>query len=286
MPTLRDASVDPLVTPTRRSLANASIGIEAFDAYYSARELYEALQGVFQGTPGAKNKLTQVLSCQCDDYQRCLYYTLAGRGIVHSERTDEERRRQGQRLFGLQTWVALPEAQEEGDPAFVHHGAEALPIIEEGGVKARLIAGAAFGARSPLATASETLYADVQLDPGARLAVEPSVTERALYTISGEIEVAGQSFAPAQLLVLRPEDQILVRARSAARIMLFGGEPMDGPRWIWWNFASSRKERIEQAQEEWRRGRFDTVPGDEADFIPLPETNTKPRRALGGVFYP
>tara|TARA_R110002020_G_scaffold455471_1_gene671599 strand:+ start:4734 stop:5696 length:963 start_codon:yes stop_codon:yes gene_type:complete len=210
----------------------------------------------------------------------------AGRGIVHSERTDEERRRRGQRLFGLQTWVALPEAQEEGDPDFVHHGATELPVIQDGGVKVRLIAGAAFGARSPLATASETLYADVQLDPGARFAVEPSVTERALYTISGEIEVAGQSYAPAQLLVLRPGDQIVVRARSAARVMLFGGEPMEGPRWIWWNFVSSRKERIEQAQEEWRRGRFDTVPGDESDFIPLPETNTKPRRALGGVCYP
>ncbi|HRO16018.1 MAG TPA: pirin-like C-terminal cupin domain-containing protein, partial [Paracoccus sp. (in: a-proteobacteria)] len=136
------------------------------------------------------------------------------------------------------------------------------------------------------ATASETLYADVQLAPGASLAIEPSVTERALYTISGEIEVAGQTFPPAQLLVLRPGGQIAIRAIGEARAMLFGGEPMDGLRWIWWNFVSSRKERIEQAQEEWRRGRFDTVPGDEADFIPLPENNTKPRKALGGVFYP
>ena len=210
----------------------------------------------------------------------------AGRGIVHSERTDEERRRTGQRLFGIQTWVALPEAQEESDPGFVHHGAEALPVVEDGGMTARLIAGTAFGARSPLATASETLYADVQLASGASFPIEPSVTERALYTISGEIEVAGQAFGPAQLLVLRPGDQIVVRARTAARVLLFGGEPMEGPRWIWWNFVSSRKERIEQAQEEWRRGRFDTVPGDEAEFIPLPETNTKPRRALGGVLYP
>lgn len=210
----------------------------------------------------------------------------AGRGIVHSERTDEERRRTGQRLFGLQTWVALPEAQEESDPGFVHHGAAGLPVIEDRGMTARLIAGAAFGASSPLATASETLYADIRLAPGASVAIEPSVTERALYTISGEIDVAGQVFPAANLLVLRPGDTIPIRAVSAARVMLFGGEPMDGPRWIWWNFVSSRKERIEQAKEEWRRGRFDTVPGDEADFIPLPETKTKPRRALGGVFYP
>ncbi|MBV0893022.1 pirin family protein [Paracoccus sp. Z118] len=210
----------------------------------------------------------------------------AGRGIVHSERTDEERLRTGQRLFGIQTWVALPEAQEESDPGFVHHGAEALPVIEDHGMTARLIAGEAFGARSPLATPSETLYADIRLAPGASLAIEPSVTERALYTISGELDVAGQVFPAANLLVLRPGDQIVIRAVGEARVMLFGGEPMDGPRWIWWNFVSSRKERIEQAQEEWRRGRFETVPGDETDFIPLPETNTKPRRALGGVFYP
>jgi redox-sensitive bicupin YhaK (pirin superfamily) len=210
----------------------------------------------------------------------------AGRGIVHSERTGEERRRSGQRLFGLQTWVALPITQEESDPAFAHHGAEALPVLEDGGVRARLIAGRAFGAVSPLVTASETLYADVELAAGGTLSIEPTVPERALYTISGEIEIAGQIFQPGQLLVLRPGDQITIRAANAARVMLFGGEPMEGPRWIWWNFVSSRRERIEQAQEEWRRGRFDTVPGDEAEFIPLPDTNTKPRRALGGVFYP
>ncbi|OWU86371.1 pirin [Oceanicola sp. 22II-s10i] len=209
----------------------------------------------------------------------------AGRGIVHSERTDPERRRTGQKLFGLQTWVALPEAQEESDPAFMHHGTESLPVLEDGGVTARLIAGSAFGASSPLATTSETLYSDIQLAPGARVAIEPSVTERAIYTISGEIEIGGQTFPAARLLVLHPGDQIVVRSDRGARIMLFGGEPMEGPRWIWWNFVSSRKERIEQAQEEWRRGRFETVPGDESDFIPLPPTDTKPRRALGGGPY-
>lgn len=147
---------------------------------------------------------------------------------------------------------------------------------------ARLIAGSAFGARSPLATASETLYADITLAPGADIAIEPTVTERALYTIAGEVDIAGRRFGPAQLLVLRPGDQIVVRSSPGARLLLFGGEPMDGPRWIWWNFVSSRKERIEQAKEEWRRGRFDTVPGDEAEFIPLPENGTRPRRAVGG----
>ena len=210
----------------------------------------------------------------------------AGRGIVHSERTSEQRRESGQRLFGIQTWVALPEDQEESDPDFAHHGDEALPVIESGGASARLIAGDAFGARSPLETASDTLYADIRLDPGATVPIDATHEERALYTIEGTIEIAGDAFEPGQLLVLRPGDAHAVTATSRARVMLFGGAPMGGPRYIWWNFVSSRPERIEQAKEEWSKGRFDTVPGDEAEFIPLPENAGKARRAEGGVHYP
>jgi hypothetical protein len=210
----------------------------------------------------------------------------AGRGIVHSERTSEERRRDGQRLFGIQTWMALPEDREEDDPAFLHHAAEALPVIDADGVTARLIAGSALGATSPLQTASDTLYADVQLARGRAMPIDPAYEERALYTIAGEIEVAGIGFEPAQLVVLRPGDPVTVRARADARFMLFGGAPMGGPRYIWWNFVSSRRERIEAAKEEWARGRFDTVPGDEVEFIPLPTGDTGPLRATGGVDYP
>jgi redox-sensitive bicupin YhaK (pirin superfamily) len=210
----------------------------------------------------------------------------AGRGIVHSERTSEGRRRDGQRLFGIQTWMALPADQEEADPAFVHHGADALPIVDADGLRARLIAGRAFGAASPLATASETLYADVRLQAGARVPVEATYEERALYTVAGTIEVAGDAFGPGQLLVLRPGDAITVTAASEARLMLFGGAPMEGPRYIWWNFVSSRPERIAAAKEEWARGRFDTVPGDEEEFIPLPDKPDAPQRAEGGVLYP
>jgi redox-sensitive bicupin YhaK (pirin superfamily) len=210
----------------------------------------------------------------------------AGRGIVHSERTSLERRRSGQRLFGIQTWMALPTEEEESDPAFVHHGSDELPVVDVEGVKARIIAGEAFGARSPLRTASQTLYADVQLAAGARVPLDSSYEERALYTIGGEIEVAGDAFGPGQLLVLRPGDPIVVRAKTAAQFMLFGGAAMEGPRYIWWNFVSSRPERIEQAKEEWAKGRFDTVPGDAEEFIPLPKGEEKPRRATGGVFYP
>ena len=210
----------------------------------------------------------------------------AGQGIVHSERTSAARRRLGQRLFGIQTWVALPLADEESAPDFVHHGADELPVVEEGGMRMRLIAGAAQGARSPLATASETLYADVALRAGARFEVAADHEERALYTIAGIIEVAGDAHEAGQLLILRPGDPLVVRAREDARFMLFGGAPMEGPRYIWWNFVSSRPERIEQAKEEWRQGRFDTVPGDAEEFIPLPEKGDRPRRATGGVHYP
>ncbi|WP_020188108.1 pirin family protein [Methylopila sp. 73B] len=207
----------------------------------------------------------------------------AGRGIVHSERTSETRKRTGQKLFGIQSWMALPTAIEEADPAFMHHGAAALPVIDVEGVEARLITGAAFGETSPLAVASPTLYADVRLASGRRLPIDATYEERAIYTIAGEIEIAGDAFAPGQLLVLRPGDPITIHARSDARFMLFGGEPMEGPRYIWWNFVSSRLERIELAKEEWAKGRFDAVPGDEHEFIPLPASLSAPQRATGGA---
>jgi redox-sensitive bicupin YhaK (pirin superfamily) len=210
----------------------------------------------------------------------------AGRGIVHSERTSEGRKRSGQRLFGIQTWMALPQADEESDPAFVHHGAEALPVVEADGMTARLIVGDAFGAASPLAVASPTLYADIRLQSGRCAPIEAVYEERALYTIDGVIEIAGDTFEAGRLLVLRPGDAVAVTARSDARFMLFGGEPMEGPRYIWWNFVSSRSERIELAKEEWARGRFDTVPGDEEEFIPLPATKSQPLRATGGPSAP
>ena len=212
----------------------------------------------------------------------------AGRGIVHSERTGEARKRTGQRLSGIQSWVALPRDAEESDPEFVHHAAEALPVIAADGVRARLIAGSAFGETSPLATASETLYADLSLEPGARVQIDASHDERALYTVDGAVRVAGDDFEPGQLVILRKGSPVVLEATDgAARVMLFGGDPMGEARYIWWNFVSSRPERIEQAKAEWAAGRFDTVPGDEADFIPLPEDKgQKVKRAEGAVHYP
>lgn len=209
----------------------------------------------------------------------------AGRGIVHSERSNSEFRAHDARMFGLQTWVALPATCEEDEPWFAHTEQQALPLIEDRGTQVRLIAGTGWGQQSPVATLTDTIYADIALAAGTELPVDTEHEERALYTVSGEIEIAGQRFGPNQLLVLRPDQPVTLRntGPAPARLVLVGGETMDGPRYIWWNFVSSRKERIEQAKAEWKTGRFDTVPGDIDEFIPLPRTEVgEPRRIRAG----
>jgi redox-sensitive bicupin YhaK (pirin superfamily) len=200
----------------------------------------------------------------------------AGRGIVHSERTGPEVRARGGAVSGLQTWVALPADAEETDPAFAHHGAAELPLIADADKTVRLIAGSLYGRTSPARTLSDLFYADAILKAGASLPLDAEHEERAIYTVAGDITIAGQSFGPGQLLVLRPGDRISIKAKTAARFMLLGGATMDGPRYIWWNFVSSRKERIEQASAEWKAGRFAKVPGDEKEFIPLPDQPSVP----------
>jgi len=195
----------------------------------------------------------------------------AGSGIVHSERETSEDRATTRRLFGIQAWAALPKSHEETAPAFVHHAASDLPRIEGDGKRVRLIMGSLYGETAPTAFPHPSFYAEAVLAPGAVLPLDADWDERAVYIASGEIDIAGDSFGAGRLLVFRPGDRISILALSNARLMLLGGEPMDGPRHIWWNFVSSSKERIELAKEEWRRGRFETVPGDEAEFIPLPE---------------
>ena len=195
----------------------------------------------------------------------------AGRGIVHSERTAPDHRRDGEPIHGLQCWVALPAAQEESAPAFFHHDSAALPLVNDEGKTVRVVAGSVYGARSPVATASETLFADVTLAAGTTLPVDADTEERAVYLISGEVDIAGDRFTAGRLLVFRPGDRITVTAVSDAHLVLLGGAAMDGPRHIWWNFVSSRKERIEQAKADWKLSRFDTVPGDDKEFIPLPD---------------
>ena len=195
----------------------------------------------------------------------------AGRGIAHSERTPVNARRGGESMFGIQSWIALPEAFEETDPSFQHFDAAALPMVEGGGIRARVIAGSAFGATSPVRMLSDWLYVEVRLDAGATAPLDPDAEERAIYVVEGEIEIAGERFEAPRLLIFRPGDRITVQATRLARLMFLGGAAMEGPRHIWWNFVSSRKERIEQAKEDWLAGRFAPVPG-ETEFIPLPNT--------------
>ena len=195
----------------------------------------------------------------------------AGRGIVHSERTPEELRGGPMAMSGLQTWLALPDGAEEVDPLFENTGRADLPLIDAEGLSGRVVIGTFHGVRSPVRTASDTLYADLRLRPGARLQIPPDAEERAIYVLDGDVEIMGDRFPSDRLLAFRPGDEIVVSSERGAHLMLFGGASLGSKRYIWWNFVSSSKERIEQAKEEWRTGRFDIVPGDEDEFIPLPE---------------
>jgi redox-sensitive bicupin YhaK (pirin superfamily) len=195
----------------------------------------------------------------------------AGSGIAHSERTPSDQRTGGASAFGLQSWVALPKSHEETTAAFFHHGKDTLPEAEQGGgVRIRVIAGSAFGLTSPVATFVPTLYCDVGMPAGGRIAVPTEHVERAVLPVSGEIAIGGYRVPAGSLLVLRSGIAATVEALTPARLMLIGGEPLDGPRHMWWNFVSSSKDRIEQAKADWKAGRFGLVPG-ETEFIPLPE---------------
>jgi redox-sensitive bicupin YhaK (pirin superfamily) len=195
----------------------------------------------------------------------------AGRGIAHSERSPADERAAGPALSGIQTWLALPSAKEEIDPAFEHVARDRLPVVEETAARARVVMGSLWGAASPVTCHSETIYADIALDPGGAMPIDPEADERALYVAEGQASLDGVPLEPAVLYVLRPGTSATLRSERGAHVMLCGGAPLDGPRHVWWNFVSSRKERIEQAKNEWREGKFAGVPGDEIEFIPLPE---------------
>ena len=156
-------------------------------------------------------------------------------------------------------------------PAFAHHGVAEFPVISDDGKTARVVIGSLFGARSPVATTSETIFADVTLKAGATMPLDAEHEERAIYVVTGEIAMMADRFGPQRLLVLRPGDRITVEAVADTHLIVLGGAAMDGPRHIWWNFVSSRKERIEQAKADWKAGRFAIVPGDSEEFIPLPD---------------
>lgn len=229
------------------------IGLATVSYLFDGAILHRDSEGnILEIMPGAMNLMT------------------AGRGIAHSERTPQARRIDGDRLLGLQSWIALPSAHEEIAPSFQHFAAESLPVVDDHGLEARIIAGSAFGVTSPVTMVSDWFYVEVALAAGVAAPLDPHYEERAVYVVDGEVEIAGDRFAGPRLLIFRPGDRITIKATQAARIMFLGGTALEGPRHIWWNFVSSRRERIEQAKEDWKRGRFQSVP-DETEFIPLPE---------------
>jgi redox-sensitive bicupin YhaK (pirin superfamily) len=195
----------------------------------------------------------------------------AGSGIVHSERTGAALRASGHSLHGLQSWVALPQEDEETAPAFHHFSSQQLPARDGAGLRLRLIAGEAFGLRSPVQVFSEMFYVDANCDAGATLELPLEHAERAAYVVEGTIEVEGRAFAQGTLLVFIEGESVKLRAKSRSRIALLGGAPLEGRRHIWWNFVASSPERIERAKHEWVDGKFPPVPGD-PEFIPLPQS--------------
>ncbi|GGF81133.1 hypothetical protein GCM10007301_46590 [Azorhizobium oxalatiphilum] len=229
------------------------IGLATVTYLFDGRILHRDSEGnALEITPGAMNLMT------------------AGRGITHSERSPVEARTGTQTMGGIQSWIALPRDKEEIDPSFQHFAAGDLPIIEDCGITTRLIAGSAYGARSPVSMTSDWLYAEVLLDAAAQIPFDADTEERAVYVADGQVEIAGETFEGPRLLIFRPGDRITIRALTYTRLMLLGGTALEGPRYIWWNFVSSRKERIEDAKQDWKTGRFGKVP-DESEFIPLPE---------------
>lgn len=194
----------------------------------------------------------------------------AGRGIAHSERTPVDARARGHAVHGMQTWVALPKADEETAPEFHHHSAAALPQLRRNGAFLRVIAGRAFGEESPVRVFADTFNVAVDLDADAELTIEDPYAERALYILEGDAQLDGADLPDKHLVVLDPGTRPVLRAKTPLKAMLLGGEPLDAPRHMWWNFVSSSKERIEQAKQDWLEGNFGQIPG-EVEFIPLPE---------------
>jgi redox-sensitive bicupin YhaK (pirin superfamily) len=223
---------------------------------------------LFEGSQMHRDTLGSVQEINPGD----INWMTAGRGIAHSERTGDAVRATGHRLHGIQSWVGLPTADEEAAPEFHHVGVADLPEHVDKGVTLRLIAGTAFGLTSPVKTFSPIFYADACFAPGGALHYSAEHEERAFFVIDGEVQTGpAEVHGPGAMLALEKGEEVTLYANAPARVMLLGGAPLDGERHIWWNFVSSSKDRIERAKQEWRDGKFGLIPGDDKEFIPLPE---------------
>ena len=221
---------------------------------------------LFEGEIVHRDSLGSVQSIAPGDVN----WMTAGRGIVHSERTAPELRSTGSRMHGIQTWVALPQSSELAAPDFHHHPQATLPRVSAAGAELRVIAGTAFGERSPVAVFSPTLYVAAEMEAGAVLELDAEHEERGVYAVEGDISVAGTPVPRQHLAVIEGRETVTVRAATRARAMLLGGARLDGERFIWWNFVASSRERIDEAKQRWREQRFPRIPG-ETEFIPLPD---------------
>lgn len=209
------------------------------------------------------------LGCEQEIRPGAVNWMVAGSGITHSERL-EYARAHGANMHGIQTWVALPEEAEETAPAFYHHAAESLPVWQDGGVSGRLIAGAMDGMQAPAKTHSPLFYQHLDMQPGARHSLNDSYSERAVYVAAGQLQLDGKKVSAGQMVVLEKGGAVTLQADTHAIVMLLGGEPL-GERFVFWNFVSSRRERLEEAKLDWQAGRMQLPPGDNQEFIPLPQ---------------
>jgi redox-sensitive bicupin YhaK (pirin superfamily) len=225
--------------------------------YEGAMEHRDSVGSVQRIEPGAINWMT------------------SGSGIVHSERIPADLKGKPRRSHGLQLWAALPREHEETAPAFAHTPASAIPQVSFDGGNARVLIGSAFGKTSPVATFSDTLYLDIALDAGAELILADLPAEAAIYTVSGSLAIDGEALDPAMMAYLAPGSGVRVSTGTGAQFVVIGGAPLDGPRYIFWNFVSSSKERLAKASEDWEQQRYAKVPG-ETEFIPLPRPFRQP----------
>ncbi len=222
---------------------------------------------LFEGSQMHRDTLGSVQEIQPGDVN----WMTAGRGIAHSERTGPETRARGHRLHGIQSWIGLPTKDEEAAPSFQHVESRDLPSSSRNGVALKVITGRAFGLASPVRIFSDTFYVDAQLDAGATLDMTDEHKERAIFVVGGAAVVNGTAHGDGTMFVLDPNERSTIVAQGATRVMLLGGAPLDGPRHLWWNFVASSTDRIERAKSDWKSGRFGKIPGDEVEFIPLPD---------------
>ncbi len=224
---------------------------------------------LFEGSQMHRDTLGSVQEIQPGEVN----WMTAGRGIAHSERTGDAVRAAGHRLHGIQSWVGLPTDAEEAAPSFQNVASRNLPSATRGGVTLKIITGEMFGLKSPVRVFSPIFYVDAQFAAGSSLTVEPEYEDRAVFVIGSAVEIDGETHGDGTMVVLRAGETVTVRAKNAARAMLLGGAPLDGARHLWWNFVSSAPERIERAKAEWKAGKFGLIPGDDKEFIPLPENH-------------